>query len=106
MPVYVFSCKNKKCPREYFDRLCRYEEISETTCPDCNSKRVKQELTCPNVSFAQPRESSKWDNFEYRAGYTMEEAKDLRRKAQEASRDDVDPYVKIDDLQGGEGILR
>lgn len=107
MPIYVFRCKNKKCDAGVFEHLCKYEEIAQTRCPACNTKRVEQQLSTFNVAFTMPHESSKWDSFDYRAGYNMEKAKDLRRKAEETSHVGPTPYSnRINDLTKGEGILR
>lgn len=66
---------------------------SKVKCPDCGSKSKTKLLTAPaGVIFANARESSKWDNFGYRAGKTMDEAKELRRNAQEKSHMGADPY--------------
>ncbi len=103
MPTYVFACK--KCKIE-FECLCRFEEIAKTTCPQCNTKKVKQQITCPGVSFANPQESSRWDSFEYRGESLLEKAKSDRRYAESKSHMGNNPYTEIDDFQGGEGILR
>jgi len=56
----------------------------------------------PGAVFANPKESSKWDNWEYRRGFTAEQAKKERRAAEEATKDR--PYRRIDDTLGGKKI--
>lgn len=72
-------------------------------CPECNSKSLKKNVItgrAPGAVFANPRESSKWDNWYYRQGKTAEEAK-MTRAAAEAAHQGKLPYKKIDDTQGG-----
>lgn len=54
-----------------------------------------------NIKFTNPKDTSKFDNFGYRAGYNLEQAQDLRRKAEEASHMGNSPYKNIDDIQSG-----
>ena len=103
MSVYCFTCKNKKCNLDYFEILCKYEEIEQTICPSCGSKKIEKLLTTPNFMFAQPQTTSKFDNFSYRAGFNMEKAKEERRRA-EAAGQNSSPYSQIDDIHQGEGI--
>ena len=42
--------------------------------------------------FGNPKESSKWDNFGYRAGHNMEKAKSERRVAESKSHMGTNPY--------------
>lgn len=106
MPIYAFICENETCNTKYFERVCKYEEIADTHCPDCASNQVEKQLTVPNLAFTQPNESSKWDNFGYRAGFNFEKAQKERRMAQERSHVGPNPYQdNIDDIQKGEGIL-
>ncbi len=92
MALYPFQCNNKKCKTEVFEVLCKFDDIKKVICPDCDSKKVEKLLTAPNMQFTHPRESSKWDSFTYRAGYTLEEAKSLRRNAKEQSHVGPTPY--------------
>ena len=101
MPTYQFSCK--KCKHEYetiakFDETGKYSDVS---CPKCNSKSKTKLLNSANIKFAQPKDTSKFDNFSYRAGYNLEQATDLRRKAEAASHMGTDPYMPIDDITQG-----
>lgn len=93
MPLYEFECK--KCTKQW-EEITKYDEKGKypgVQCPDCGSKKKTKIMTrAPHAMFANPRESSKWDNFSYRAGKTMEEAKDCRRNAEEKSHMGADPY--------------
>jgi DNA-directed RNA polymerase subunit RPC12/RpoP len=92
MPSYEFQCK--KCEVVYaeladHDPSGKYKGVK---CPECGSKRKSQMMTSCWVKFADPRSSSRWDNWSYRRGKTSEEASECRRKAQEASHVGPDPY--------------
>ena len=92
MPLYNFKCK--KCDGVW-NELVSFKEADNTKnlkCPSCGSKKKEKLLSAPNIKFANPRESSKWDNFGYRAGYTMDEAKDCRRNAEGKSHVGPNPY--------------
>lgn len=101
MPTYNFECKN--CNKIYetlvsFDATGKYTRVS---CPHCDSKKKKKLLNDANIKFAQPKDTSKFDNFNYRAGYNLEQAQNLRRDAQTASHMGTDPYMPIDDINNG-----
>ena len=102
MPLYQFGCL--KCKKSYetltdFDSTGKYNDVN---CPSCNSKKKKQQVTFANIKFTNPKDTSKFDNFGYRAGYNLEQAQNLRRKAEEASHMGTVPYNGIDDIQNGE----
>lgn len=93
MPIYKFLCL--KCSETYeeltsYDKSGKYKSIK---CPQCKSKR-KERTFDYNVTatFSNPKESSKWDNFEYRAGFNMEKAKGDRRAAESKSHMGSNPY--------------
>jgi putative FmdB family regulatory protein len=90
MPIYEFECN--KCNAK-FDELCSSSEVENVRCSSCNSKKVTR-LFSSNVyvKFTNPKDTSKWDNFEYRAGYNMEKAKEERRQAEEVAKGD-NPYA-------------
>ncbi len=92
MPIYEFRCEDKLCEQGQFDELCKYEDIKNVKCPSCGTTNVEKLMSAPNLAFAQPKESSKWDNFGYRAGYNLEKAKGDRRKAQDLSHVGSNPY--------------
>lgn len=101
MPTYQFSCK--KCKHEYetisnFDETGKYSDVS---CPACQSKSKVKMINSANIKFSNPKDTSKFDNFSYRAGYNLEQATDLRRRASEASHMGSDPYMPIDDITPG-----
>jgi len=61
------------------------------------------------MTFANPKESAKYhDNFNYRAGVNMEQAKAERRNAETASHMGRNPYGNVDDVSSGkyEGPVR
>jgi putative FmdB family regulatory protein len=102
MPSYQFHCKKCEC---YFEELCTWEESKEIKCQLCKSKRIERVFGgAPSAMFKNPKESSKWDNFEYRAGYNMEQAKSERRAA-EAQHKGKNPYKQIDDMPQYEGKI-
>jgi len=93
MPIYNFKCL--KCSEEYeeltsYDETGKYKDIK---CPQCKSKKKLRtfdyDITC---TFGNPKESSKWDNFGYRAGHNMEKAKSERRAAETKSHMGTNPY--------------
>lgn len=101
MPTYQFQCL--KCKKQYedltsFDPTGKYKEVK---CPSCKSSRKKQQMTCAEISFTNPKDTSKFDNFGYRAGYNMEQAKELRRKAESSSHVGATPYKDVDDISSG-----
>lgn len=93
MPIYAFQCL--KCKTRY-EELTEYDASDKykgVRCPDCKSKRKKKLLDYNiNVAFENPKESSKWDNFSYRAGFNMEKAKGERRVAAAKSHMGTNPY--------------
>ena len=98
MPIYSFQCK--KCSSHY-EELTPYDEKGKykgVKCPHCNSSKKTRTFDY-NVccTFDNPKESSKWDNFEYRAGYNMEKAKADRRNAESKSHMGRAPFEKIPD---------
>lgn len=99
MPTYVFQCKSCK---KVFDELCRFDDRDSIRCPDCKNTEAEQLITMPRaVVFNNPRGTSKEDNFDYVARWNMDDAKDLRRRAEEASKGD-NPYNSVDDISSGE----
>ena len=97
MPIYSFKCK--KCQNTYddlldFDPTGKY---STAKCEHCGSKKKEKLSHNCTVTFANPKDSSKWESFSYRAGKTMDDAKELRRKAEAQSHVGDQPYHKIDD---------
>ena len=93
MPTYRFECL--KCSETY-EELTSYDESGKyksIKCPNCKSKKKRQRYdydVC--ITFTNPKESSKWDNFGYRAGHNMENAKAERRAAQSKSHMGTNPY--------------
>lgn len=93
MPIYRFECL--KCSRTY-EELTDYDETDKykgVKCPQCKSKKKKRTFDYDiAVAFTNPKESSKWDNFSYRAGHNMENAKATRRAAESKSHMGTNPY--------------
>lgn len=93
MPIYKFKCL--KCSETY-EELTEYDETDkykEVKCPQCQSKRKKRAFNYDvAITFTNPKESSKWDNFSYRAGHNMENAKAERRAAESKSHMGTNPY--------------
>ncbi len=100
MPVYGLLCK--KCKKE-FDVLCRFEERSTIRCEGCGEDgEIVPVMTVPrSVIFKQPKGTSKEDNFDYVAKWNMDNAKDVRRQAEQESKQGANPYPVIDDISSG-----
>ena len=92
MPTYAFQCD--QCSRK-FDALCSWAESQNYKCEVCGQAASKLLTTC-SIKFSDPKSTSKWDNFSYRAGYNLEKAQGERRAA-EAREKDSSPYTNIDD---------
>ena len=106
MPFYDFECH--KC-HQIFEDMCPYDEAGEypgVSCPNCQSNKKSRIFSACNINvkFSNPKDTSKWDNFSYRAGYNMEKAQNERRAAQEASHMGGRPYRNIDDLSSGDNF--
>ena len=52
------------------------------------------------IQFAQPWESSKWENFEYRAGYNVVKAQEERRRAETLSHMGATPHTDAEHSYG------
>lgn len=103
MPFYTFITKDEDIePRMFQVQLSfvEYDEVMESRdaddwCSGANGpvhpnlgKRVTswQRILDPvNYNFTNPKESSRWDNFEYRAAYNLFQAQEERRKAEQFS---------------------
>lgn len=77
--------------------VCAYE--------DCPSRQPpKPKVPVCGIIFRDPRGTSKFEDFSYRAGYFMEKAQECRRDAEAASHmggtDQI--YNNIDDITCGE----
>jgi|APGre2960657444_1045066.scaffolds.fasta_scaffold490376_1 putative FmdB family regulatory protein len=104
MPFYEFICK--KCNSEYED-LCKYdptEKYKDVECPKCKSKKKEKIVSAAIVTFSNPVGTSKFESFEYRAGYNMEKAKSERRAAEKATQDTIPAYVPLDDIKSGKNF--
>lgn len=102
MPIYEFVCR--KCDHAY-DDLVPHDETGKypgVSCPQCGSKRKRRKFGACSVKFADPKGTSKWDNFSYRAGYNLEKAQGERRAAEAASHMGSAPYRPVDDISSGE----
>jgi len=85
MPTYSFETSDKKIEKKVFEVFLSVKEYDLVMAkklplvhPDSGKpyKKWKRLLEVPNIAFAIPQESSKWDSFEYRAGFNLEKAKD------------------------------
>lgn len=82
--------------------MCRFDETNKVKCEACKSWKVDKLISTCSVTFGNPKDTSKWDSFDYRAGYNMEKAKGERRAAEEAlgkgknagAGYGADPYAK------------
>ncbi len=107
MPNYSFECKKCEC---VFEEICSYSDCEskfpDVRCPECKSKSLNKNVMggrCAEVIFDKPRESSKWDNWSYRQGKTMEEAKQCRANAEvkEGQTMPREYQKKLDDTNNG-----
>ena len=94
----MFKCL--KCSYRY-EEMTSYDEKGKykgVKCPNCNSSRKKRTYDY-NVccTFGNPKESSKWDSFTYRAGHNMARAQGERRDAIAKSHMGSDPFKNIPD---------
>ena len=49
MPIYAFECTG--CGH-HFERLQRLSDADPTQCPECESPKVRRQLTAPSVRLA------------------------------------------------------
>ncbi len=93
MPIYRFECD--KC-NEVYEEITSYDESGKykgVKCPKCKSKKKHRRFDYEvAVTFADPRDTSKFDNFSYRAGWNMNKAKGERRAAESKSHMGTNPY--------------
>jgi putative FmdB family regulatory protein len=96
MPTYDFECQ--KCLKEY-SKLTDYDETGKyktVSCPYCNSRKKRKLVggcgEAPACVFTNPKDTSKWDSFTYRAGYLMDKATTERREAEAKSHMGTNPY--------------
>ncbi|NIQ16892.1 MAG: hypothetical protein GTO02_21665 [Candidatus Dadabacteria bacterium] len=93
MPIYKFQCLKCSCNYEELTNYDETEKYKDVKCPECSSKRKKRTFDYDvTATFSNPKESSKWDNFGYRAGHNMEKAKSERREAEAKSHMGSNPY--------------
>lgn len=74
---------------------------------DCPSRQPPPPAPrLPGIIFKDPRGTSKFEDFSYRAGYFMEKAQQERRDAEAASHmgGTKDFYNEIDDITSGENF--
>lgn len=101
MPIYSFECKNCKHNYETLQKHDPSGKYPGVSCPECNSKKKISLLASRvHVKFANPKESSKWDNPHYKIEYSLDKAQDERRAAEAASHmgGTGEIYNQIDDL--------
>ncbi len=91
MPIYCFRCE--KCGKE-FEELRRMKNQADPAACSCGGGGLSVITSPPTAIFTDPRGTSKWDNFEYRAGFNMEKAKKERRDAEMINRQG-NPYEEM-----------
>lgn len=94
MPIYCFRCE--KCGTEFEEFRRMKNQADPATC-SCGGVGTFFLDGAPNAIFSDPRGTSKWDNFSYRAGYNMDKAKKERREAEMFNRQG-NPYQEIEDF--------
>ena len=102
MPLYLFCCD--ACESSWEELLSMKADKSQVVCSKCQ-KSARQLFGMPHAVFSDPKNSSKWEDFSYRAGFLMDKAKDERRAAEAASGKGAkggkkfkSPYRNIDDF--------
>ena len=131
MPFYTFETKDKSVGNKFFLVRLTFADHDQVMAekpskdgfirgkqgpihPDTGNpvKTWRRALDKVNVQFAQPWESSKWDNFEYRAGYNMVKAQGERRNAEAGSHMGSTPMqdaegfdLGMDDIINHEGRI-
>lgn len=88
MPMY--DCVCKKCKKK-FEELCSVSEMDNIKCPKCKSKAQTLMPVSLAVIFKEPKGTSREDNFEYVAKWNMDNAKEIRRRAEQEAADTA-PY--------------
>jgi putative FmdB family regulatory protein len=109
MPVYDFSCKNKKCGAKY-DALAKHDPTGKypsVRCPKCNSThKEKQEIS----TFAFTGSTDVYNgSHDYRFMSNLPKAMDQRERAQKKAEDPTGyvgkkPYRDIDDISSGKNF--
>lgn len=100
MPTFVFECV--KCKKS-FEELCSFDVVGSVKCPACGAKKPKRQITAPRaIIFKQPKGTSYEDKFDYVARWNMDNAREIRRQAEEKSHMGQSPYNPIDDISSGE----
>ena len=109
MPIYIFECCNKKCGVVY-EKLTSHDEsgkYSGIKCPECGSKRKKQQMHNFSFSFGNPVGTDKWNgSHDYRFKHTLPKAKEERSNAEKFAKQKTGfnsktPYRRIDDISSG-----
>jgi putative FmdB family regulatory protein len=101
MPIYCFHCK--ACSIN-FEEICRWEAVDKIKCSKCSKKPERLNTRPSAVIFADPRGTSKEDDFDYVAKTNYENSKTLRRVA-EANNTHKHEYNAIDDISKYEGKI-
>lgn len=101
MPMYGFECE--KCKHQ-FETLCSMKtETKDIHCEKCDGPVFKL-LSMPGaVIFANPKGTSREDNFDYVAKYNYERAQKESRDARAAAGGEA--YKHIDDMPQFEGKI-
>ena len=93
MPIFCFHCE--KCELK-FEELMRFKDIDTASCPKCNTSAKQIYPDTVHCAFTNPKDTSLWDNFGYRAGFNLEKAKQERRDAEAAQKGN--PYSDVNDF--------
>jgi len=113
MPFYTFRTTDKGVKNKEFLVQLSFNGYDEVMAgdrplihPDTEKpvKKWKRILDNVNYNFAQPEDSSRYDNFEYRAAHKLMKAKEERRVAQAKSHMGQIPYEKQEQkyIEGGQ----
>ena len=119
MPFYTFETKDKNVENKVFLARLTFSQYDEAMAGKPNKAGFRKGKNGPvhpdtetpvkswrrlsdsvNIQFAQPWESSKWENFEYRAGYNMVKAQEQRRRAETLSHMGATPHLDAERSYG------
>lgn len=101
MPFYEFETTDKDVKEKKFSvhmsfsEYDKWRESGDAPIHPETGKPVKNWSKCisaPAINFTNPKESSRWDNFEYRAAHNLVQAQEERRNAESKSHMGATPY--------------
>lgn len=113
MPFYTFETTDKNIKQKVFEIRLSFAEYDavmagegpihpETGKPCRKWKRSIKDAATVADSYSVPEESSRWDNFEYRAAHNLYKAQEERRRAEAHSHVGTSPYRDVEGVDLGQ----